>query len=355
MIFKRLGRTNVEISAIGQGIGDRNPGKDSSNDLLNIEIIMLGIELGMTFIDTAEIYGLGHFEELIAGAIKGIRDKVFIATKVSPEHLSFNNVIKSAETSLKRLNTDYIDLYQIHWPNPMISLEETLGAMLKLQKDGKIRFIGVSNFSLKELIQANDILQGQIASIQVEYNLFDRTIEDDILPYCTENNITVIAYSPFDRGRIFKTQEFSKILLKIERKYNATCPQIALQWLLSHQEVIAIPKTLSANHLKENARIQDFCVSSEDINIINEGFRSNYLEIPVDRIKVDKIDSYKFIPTPQDLARSLKEGVKLKPIKVVKLNGDSDSYDYILEEGKVRYWAWVLAYEGKKPIPALIR
>ena len=200
----------------------------------------------------------------MARAVEGVRNKVFIATKVSPENLSYDDVIRSAERSLHRLKTDYIDLYQIHWPNPKIPVSETMHAMEQLVTEGKIRFIGVSNFSLKELKEEEKYLpKHPIVSTQTEYNLFDRTIENDILPYCEQKGILTIAYSPLDQGRIASGDDKIKRLKVIADKYNKTIAQIALNWLIAHPTVITIPKATNPNHIKENATSADSGIVSK--------------------------------------------------------------------------------------------
>ena len=229
MRYKELGKDHIKIPVIGQGcmgIGGYFS-KDLREDDRQVRALRFGIELGMTLIDTAEVYGNGHSEELVGKAIQGMRDKVFVATKFSPEHNSYDDVLSSAEGSLRRLKTDYIDLYQIHWPNPNIPIDETMKAMDKLLRDGKIRYVGVSNFSIRELKEAEAAFSGSaIASVQTEYNLFDRSIEDDILPYCQKKNIITIAYSPLDQGKICSGSEKTKVFEKIAEKYSGPLPGI---------------------------------------------------------------------------------------------------------------------------------
>lgn len=183
METKKLSRTDIDVPVIGMGTwklgGLYTP--DYRDDEKAIESLKAGIELGLSLIDTAEMYGAGHTEELVGKAVQGVRERVFIATKVLPEHLSYDEVLRAAERSLKRLDTDYIDLYQIHAPNPNIPIIETMRAMETLADKGKIRFIGVSNFSLELLKQAQECLSKyQIVSNQVEYNLLDKRIERDL-------------------------------------------------------------------------------------------------------------------------------------------------------------------------------
>lgn len=374
MRYKKLGNSQIEVSVIGQGcmgIGGYLS-TDTKNDAECLRSLKLGIDLGMTFIDTAEGYGSGHSEELVGQAVQGMRDKVCIATKVSPENLSYSSVIGAAEGSLRRLNTDYIDLYQIHWPNPGIPVSETMKAIERLIHDGKIRHIGVSNFSLREVKEASEALfSNAIASIQVEYNLFDRSIEENILPYCEQEGITTIAYSPLDQGRIGSSDNKSTEFQTIADKYNKTTAQITLNWLISHPTVIVIPKASSERHIRENAGAADFQLSDEDLNRINRIFTSKYIFVPVDRIKVSAEGEGKrkvyqtledaltnplgFVPSPADLAKSLRYGDFLKPVRLIRTTDTSGKYDYDLIEGRIRYWAWIIAHDGKAPISAYIR
>ena len=184
--------------------------REVNNDVDYISALRLGVDLGLTFLDTAEVYGGGHSEELIGRAIRGIRSKVFIASKFSPENSSYKNVLEAAERSLTRLKTEYLDLYQVHWPNPKIPVCETMAALEKLVQDGKILNIGVSNFSKLQMIEAQQCLvTTKIISNQVEYNLFDRFIENDIYPHCMSNNSTLIAYSPLEKGSRRPRRHFS--------------------------------------------------------------------------------------------------------------------------------------------------
>jgi diketogulonate reductase-like aldo/keto reductase len=374
MKYKTLGKTRIQIPAIGQGcmgIGGYLS-QDSRQDDLHIGALKQGIELGMTYIDTAEGYGGGHSEELVGRAIRGIRNKVFVATKFSPEHNGYQDVLESAEQSLRRLGTDYIDLYQLHWPTPQVPLSETMRALKKLLKEGIIRHAGVCNLSLKELKDARaDMTPEEIISIQVEYNLFDRTIENSILPYCRSEGMITVAYSPLDQGKIASGDSRIKVLQKIAGKYGRTIAQVALNWLISHPSVIAIPKATNPQHIKENASSTDFELTDEDFEKISGVFAPDGLNVPTDRIRVivggqgnrqvyqtieDALENrLGFTPSPEELARDIRGGEALKPVRVIRSTDITGKYDYDLTEGRIRYWAWVIAYDGKKPIPVLIR
>lgn len=276
METKKLGRTDVNVPVIGMGTwelgGSYAP--DYKGDREAIQSLQAGIELGLTLVDTAEIYGAGHCEELVGKAVKGVREKVFIATKVSPEHLSYDGVLRAAERSLKHLDTDYIDLYQIHAPNPNIPISETMRAMEDLADKGKIRFIGVSNFSVELLRQAQECLaKYQIVSNQVGYNLINRKIEKHLLPFVQRDHVMIIAYSPFAVGYLLRYGgKGRKTLEYLAGKYNKTFAQICLNWLISKKPVIAIPKAMDIEHLKENASATGWRMKPEDYETIDKVF-----------------------------------------------------------------------------------
>lgn len=272
MEYRRLGKTDVYLPVIGFGtweIGGRFA-PDYSVDKQAVEIIRLAINKGMTFIDTAEVYGAGHSEEIVGEAIKEFsRKDIFIATKVWSSNLRYNDVLKAIEGSLKRLRIEYVDLYQIHWPNPGIPLRDTMKAMEKLVIDGKTRFIGVSNFSVGDLEEAISYLSHtDIVSNQVLYNVIDRGVEDRILPFCKENNITVIAYRPLSKGLVAQEPYKSK-LESIGRKYGKTAVQVAINWVIRHDNVVAIPRTLNPQHLEEILGSIGWRMSREDYEEIS--------------------------------------------------------------------------------------
>jgi diketogulonate reductase-like aldo/keto reductase len=254
-------------------------GSDTSRDDESIAALKKAIEFGYTHIDTAEMYGAGHSEELIGIAIKDFdRESLFITTKVLPEHLHYKDCIKAAEGSLKRLETDYIDLYLIHVPNPQIPIKETMKAMDLLVQQKKTRFIGVSNFSVKQLKEAQDCTENKIVNNQIEYNLLTRhsgmynvNIESEIIPFCQENEIVITAWKPLVKGILFR--EKNKLLDELVEKYNKTLAQVAINWLISKKNIITIPKSTNIEHLKENLGALGWKLEPEDIKRLDEEFR----------------------------------------------------------------------------------
>lgn len=266
MELKELGNTGVMIPEIGLGTWRYRGG---------VEPFRKGIELGATLIDTAEGYGT---ERIVGKAVEGMRDRVFIATKVSGRHLGYDDVLRAAEESLRELGTDYIDLYQVHWPNPSYPMKETMRAMESLVERGIVRFIGVSNFDIDDLREAERALRHtSIASNQVLYNLNERGIERDLLPYCLENRITVLAYTPLDDGNLASRPRFMqskrvRVLEEIARETGKTTAQVALNWCTSRENVVAIPKSDSVERTIENCGASGWRLSEEQLSLLDGTF-----------------------------------------------------------------------------------
>ncbi|MEW6145465.1 MAG: aldo/keto reductase [Thermodesulfobacteriota bacterium] len=266
MELKELGNTGVMIPEIGLGTWRYRGG---------VEPLRKGIELGATLIDTAEGYGT---ERIVGKAVEGMRDRVFIATKVSGRHLGYDDVLRAAEESLTELGTDYIDLYQVHWPNSSYPMKETMHAMETLVERGYVRFIGVSNFDLDDLREAEAALRHTpIVSNQVLYNLNERGIEEDLLPYCFENRITILAYTPLDDGNLASRPRFMpskriRVLEEIARGTGKTTAQVALNWCTSRENVVAIPKSDSVQRTIENCGASGWRLSEAHLKLLDEAF-----------------------------------------------------------------------------------
>jgi diketogulonate reductase-like aldo/keto reductase len=264
--YRELGHTGDKVSTIGMGtwrIGVFGSAKEKE---AQISALRKGVELGMNLIDTAEVYAGGKSEELVAEAARGIRDKLFIASKVSPDNLHHDDVIAACEGSLRRLGTSYIDLYQVHWPNPRIPIRETMSAMETLAATGKIRHVGLSNFSVAQTEEARESTKKiDIAANQVEYSFSNRTAEEQILPYCAREKLTLIAYSPLSRGKI------SSMPGSIAKRYGMSAPQLMLNWVTRAKEVVAIPKASTMEHVVENAASIEVRLSPEDYEELSRG------------------------------------------------------------------------------------
>ncbi|MBI5393135.1 aldo/keto reductase [Candidatus Woesearchaeota archaeon] len=278
MEYKQL-TADVQIPVLGLGtwqIGGRTEA-DYTDDEKNIKAITAAVQLGYTLIDTAESYADGHTEELVGKAIKGIdRKRLFIVSKVMSAHLAYKNVITAAKRSLERLQADYFDLYLIHFPNADIPLKETMRAMDHLVEKGLTRFIGVSNFSVKEMQEAQKYSKNKIVVNQVQYSLISRNkctygdcinMESEIIPYCQENNIIIMADRPLHKG-ILVEKNYQQ-LERLSKKYNKTKAQIALNWLISKKNIITMPMSTNSEHLKENLGVLGWRLDLEDLILLD--------------------------------------------------------------------------------------
>lgn len=258
---------NLQIPKIGFGtwtIGGEATA-DVAQDARSLTALRSALELGYTHFDTAEYYAAGHAEELLGQAIRAsglAREKLFITSKVSPEHLQYNDVLRSCENSLRRLGMDYLDLYLIHWPRVGMKLPDTFRALNKLVKDGKVRQLGVSNFNLKLLKESVALSETPLLTNQVSYSIPDRTsVENGVLAYCQENDILVTAYSPVKRRFI----KGNKLLQALARARGVTPQQIALAWLAQQPRVITIPMSFNPQHQAENLAAADILLTEAEL------------------------------------------------------------------------------------------
>jgi len=281
------------------------PRTHTKEDVLSA--LQKAVELGINFLDTAEVYGRGKSEELLGEAIRGHRDELVIATKVWPSHLTYGGVLRAAERSLRRLGVDAIDLYQIHWPSPIIPIGRTMKAMKDLLRSEKVRAVGVSNFNLQKMKAAQQALAPYgLASNQVKYNLLDRGVESELLPYARQEGISIIAYSPLAKGflagkykpgtapdsliqkmnprfserNLKKAASLFELLSQMGRSYGKSVSQIALNWLLRHESVIPIPGVKKPEHVVDDAGAVDWRMRDED---------AKKLEEAASELKLDKI------------------------------------------------------------------
>ncbi|MFW9996553.1 MAG: aldo/keto reductase [Candidatus Odinarchaeota archaeon] len=314
MKYTVLGNTGVKISSVGLGtwqLGARawNYGQGSFDKQAALELLGEALEQGINFIDTAEIYGSGKSEEIIGEFLKEHRDEVVIATKFMPATVIPGKVRKAARKSLDRLGIKTIDLYQIHWPNPLLPLGRTLRHMEDLVDQGKIRYIGVSNYSTKLLDKARGKMKKhEIVSSQVNYSLIKLGAEKSLLPYARKEKITVIAYSPlaqgfltgkytvdnpapkgvrgmnslFSKGNLKRAAPLLDALRSVAETHGATTAQIALNYLISADHVVAIPGAKNSDHVKGNAGAADFELTGQEIQQIREIFNN----FKVHRIRV---------------------------------------------------------------------
>ena len=305
MELRTLGTSEVKISPIIMGTWQA--GKDmwvGIDDSETIKALRAAFEAGITTIDTAEYYGHGHSERVIGEALADVRDQLVYATKVFPNHLKYEQVVAACHLSLKNLRTEYLDLYQIHWPagswgTEQVPIEETMRALNDLKEQGKIRAIGVSNFSRVQLEQAAEF--GRIDSLQPPYSLFWRHVEKDARPYCVENNITIMAYSSMAQGlltgkfgsnhkfakgdhrsqnKLFKGENYQRVQRALERLRpvaegnGISLGQLALAWLIAQPGTCAIAGARNAEQVRQNAKAGEILLSPADLEEIDHIGRS---------------------------------------------------------------------------------
>ena len=280
IIKRKFGWTNVEVPVVGQGTwmieGSR------AKEQRAVEALKLGLDLGLTHIDTAEMYGNGRAQELAAMALGNRRNRVFLVSKVLPSNASYDGTLRACERSLKRLRIDYLDLYLLHWSS-YHPIQETMRAMETLVNQGCTRFIGVSNLDLDELKEAQQALRHErIACNQVLYHLGDRGIERRLIPYCTEQQIAVVAYSPFGHSRFpSPSSRGGRVFADIAEKHGRTARQVVLNFLTRHSGVFTIPKASRNEHVRENSESMGWKLSSGDLEAIEEAFPAPDHDVPL--------------------------------------------------------------------------
>jgi diketogulonate reductase-like aldo/keto reductase len=266
--MRRFGHSSANVPAIGQGTWQME-GDDRATA---VQSLKLGIELGLTHVDTAEMYGSGRVEEIVAEAIAGQRERVFLVSKVLPDNASRKGTIRACENTLKRLNTEHLDCYLLHWPGRH-ALSDTIAAFEELESAGKIRSWGVSNFDETELDQALSIAgPGRIACNQVLYHLGERSIEHAVLPWCEANGVTLVGYTPFGRAKFPPSGSGGDALARIAKARGKTVRQVALAFLTRKPNLFAIPKASKPEHVRDNAGALGLELSPEEIDAIDAGF-----------------------------------------------------------------------------------
>jgi diketogulonate reductase-like aldo/keto reductase len=272
MKYRQFGLTQREVSVVGQGTWNLEQGDRAEA----ITALKTGLELGMNHIDTAEMYGDGRVEELVAEAISGRRDEVFLVSKVLPENASRRKTVTACERSLSRLRTDRLDCYLLHWRGEY-PLEDTFAAFDQLHREGKILSWGVSNFDETDLDEALEIIgnvdEHQLVCNQVLYHLQERAIEHAVIPWCKDHQAAVTAYSPFGSGDFPETStREGRVLQEIAAAHEATPRQVALSFLLRWPSMFAIPKASKPKHVKDNVQAANVRLSEDDLARIDKAF-----------------------------------------------------------------------------------
>ena len=353
---------------IGLGVGGIGEGKEA--DVLSdddyIRSIREAYEIGYRFFDTAEAYASGRSERLVGSALGSKSDSI-IATKVSPENLTRERMHNSAEYSLKRLARDYIDLYQIHWPNPDVSASEVAEGLSRLYERGIIRAVGVCNYSARQAQELKTLLPDiPFASSQVELNLVDQFPVGRVHEWALKEGVSTLAYSPLGKGRISEHEKLNAVLSDIATKFGISKAQVSLAWLASLGGVIPIPASRNSSHLEENFNFSTKKISRKELNLISdslsiepvsmvipseiqvaldgEGSRAVYTTLP------EAIDNrLEFCPSPESLAKEIRVEPDIKPVRIQRRGTQ-----LYLIEGRVRYWAWIIAFGFETPLPCTI-
>lgn len=268
MKSRTFGPTGVSTPVLGQGTWHME-GDDRRSA---IAALRAGIDLEMTHIDTAELYGSGRVEELVAEAIAGRRDELYLVSKVMPSNASRAGTVRSCEQSLKRLRTDHLDCYLLHWPGNH-PLEETIAGFERLREAGKIRAWGVSNFDAQELQEALDIAgPGKLACNQVLYHLQQRDIEHEVIPWCEAHEVAVVGYTPFGRSKFPPSGAAGKALEQVVKRHGATARQVALAFLTRSPSLFGIPKASKAEHVRDNAGADKVALGADDMAELDAAF-----------------------------------------------------------------------------------
>ncbi len=271
---RHFGWTDIKVPVVGQGTW--NMGRDG------LEALRLGIELGLSHIDTAEMYT--GSEEVVAEAIRGRRNEIFLVSKVLPSNASYKGTLRACDASLKRLKTDYLDVYLLHWWSGSEPIAETMRAMEELVAAGKTRHIGVSNLDLSQLKQAQKALpRSRIVCNQLLYHLRSRGIEHGLVPYCESQDIAVVGYSPFGQGDFPPANsKQGKALEKIASRHGKTPRQVALNFLTRRKSLFTIPKSSRPDHVRENAGATGWKLDDEDLKLIDTAFPPPTKDEPLD-------------------------------------------------------------------------
>lgn len=361
------GAERVPVLGFGLGKGIGSEARDARYGADDIRALHQAVDLGMTFIDVAFDYGLGGAETLVGEATQGMRDRVFIASKLPSGQSSRQQVLDCADQALRRLRTDRIDLYQTHWPNPAIPLEETLAALKQLVRQGKVRHLGLSNCTPAEARLAASFLgDTPLAFLQQEYNLLDRSAEAELIPLCQGQGIAFTGYSPLAHLRLPPGDPRLAGLREIAHGYGVDPQLLVLAWLTRQDRTMSVVRSGDPAHLKANAAFAEFHPAQEDLDRVGALFPSTLRQLPAGSIWVPSDASLKsygtvqeaaenlfgHLPSPLDLAAQIRAGEVLKPIKVARCSGAERPYRVV--EGRIRYWAWVLAYGEDVLIPTII-
>ena len=341
---------------------------DKSNWSKSISLLDAAHEYGIKVIDTAELYGEGNAEKIIGSIDSHKKNDLFIMSKFSPHRCSKKDILKALDATLVRLGRDWVDVYQPHWPNPKIKIDETLECLTELRNAGKIRFIGVSNFNSSSLPSKPTDFYEIPRFFQCEFNPLEQIGYKNLTEQIKISDGVIIGYSPFREGQIFQHENHCKLIDHAE-EIGVTAGQLVLAWIIKHDNIITIPKCSSIKRLAENFSAMDIHLGDKSFEYISSLFKvqvSNILPSDIipfdaknsdDRLVYRTLDDaiqnqYLLSPSPKEIAEEIEQnnGNLNKPIKVrVNQNGT-----LTLIEGRLRYWGWLILYGPNKPIPTIV-
>ena len=350
------------------GLGGVGEGKELDfSDRDYVRALDHALEAGIYFFDTAEAYSGGRSEQILGDWLTyQNRAVVKIATKVSPENLTAKASITCLKASLKRLNTDYVDLYQIHWPNPIFATQEVADTLFALKETGLVKNFGVCNYSVPQLQNLADLTYSlPLVSTQIEVSLLDTFQVERGVKCASELKMSTLAYSPLGKGRLNAESTLTNRLQAVAIRNGVTISQLALAWLRQLGDVIPIVATRNKDHLEENIASASFSIPDHELEAVSNIVNGQLTEIPGSKIKIaldgdgnrsvyttieEALENkLLFEPSPSVLAMEIFENPDIKPVKVQKRTSG-----FFLVEGRIRYWAWRIAFGPDKPIPCII-
>jgi len=357
----------LALGTTGTGTAER---ATRESDDARIRLFRSAIEMGINIFDTAEIYGGGHSETLVGTAAAPCRESVFISTKCNPGNATADGIVRAVEGSLGRLGTDYIDLYQLHWPTPFIPFEESWSALARLLDTGKIRYVGVGNCSYDEFLTYQELSDGRITSVELPFNVAAPDAARPFLDWAEAAAGRIFAYSPLGQGRLGRAMAGAPVAAALMEAYGITENQLALAWIASHRMVVPVFKTGSTEHLRENLESMSIALRPEEAEALADACRLPLREVPLSGIRIEQTDErpvyatceealenrLDWIPSPALLAERIRRGAHPPPLRLVRRddgNGhDLDRYDFQGEMKK--YWAWRIVLGSEGTVPAYI-
>lgn len=368
--LETVDRTKISAIALGaSGTGTAQRATIES-DRARIQLFRTALELGINIYDTAELYGGGYSEELLGRAFSHCRTSVFICSKFNPCNASMTGIVRAVEGSLRRLGTDYIDLYQIHWPSPFIPFSETWSALERLLDEGKIRYFGVGNCSYEEFLDYQTLSGEKVAAVELPFNITEPAAVKAFLSWCRGNGQRIFAYSPLRQGRLCRSTSHLRLLEKMMKKYGVSENQLVLAWILSHPGVVPVFQTGRLEHLQANLEALKVSLEPEEVIELERAYADPPAKIRLSKIKIGELEGrncystcaeamenrFDWIPSPALLAERIRRGFHPPPLRLV---GPDDAQLYCLDgydfSGEMKkYWAWRIVADEDAKVPVYI-